>query len=69
MTPLETNKNRDLSNVAYAPKREVYEKSDFKITKAIAENYDTWDENKVDTRQKRLADTAAGVWRIDFGDA
>ncbi len=67
MTPLETNRNRDLGNGAYRTKQAVYRQSDFQITSAIAERYETWDEQTVETRQRHLADVAAGIWRIEFG--
>ena len=67
MTPLETNRNRDLGNGDYATKRSVYQQSCFQITQAIAEHYDRWDEQKIESRQRQLANIAAGVWRIDLG--
>lgn len=64
MTPLEKNRNRDIGASDYQTKRPVYEESSFKITRAIAEHYDSWDERKIEARQKKMADIAAGLWRI-----
>jgi hypothetical protein len=67
MTPLESAGNRDVGNGGYSLKRPIYGQSDFRITQAIAEHYEIWDEHKIEARQKKMADVAAGIWRIDFG--
>lgn len=67
MTPLEANRNRDLGNGDYATKRSVYQESTFQITRAIAEHYETWDEQKIDSRQTQMATIAAGIWKIEIG--
>ncbi|MEL6492358.1 MAG: HNH endonuclease family protein [Cyanobacteria bacterium J06621_3] len=62
MTPLETKPNREIGNASYAEKKGVFEKSDFQITRVIsrgegfanAQHYDTWDEQKIESRQKQL---------------
>jgi hypothetical protein len=66
MTPLETNRNRDIGNGSYVSKRSVYEQSCFQITRAVAEHYDTWDEQKIESRQRQLAGIAAGIWKVEF---
>ena len=68
MTPLETKPNRDIGNAGYEVERSVFEESDFAITQAIAQHYDTWDEQKIESRQKQLAKIAASIWRIEFGN-
>lgn len=66
MTPLETKPNRQVGNASYAEKRATFEESTFQMTRAIAQHYDTWDEQKIESRQKQLAKAAASIWRIDF---
>lgn len=67
MTLLETGRNRELGNADYDAKRHVYSHSDFQITSAIAEHYDSWDGQKIEARQIQLAKTAADIWKIGFG--
>ena len=67
MTPLEAARNREVGNADYVVKRAVYEQSVFQITRAVAEHYDVWDEWKIASRQQRMADVAAAIWRVNFG--
>ncbi len=67
MTPLEMSTNQKIGNAEYSLKRKAYAGSKFQITRAVAENYDSWDEYKVAARQQSLAKIASGIWRIDFG--
>jgi len=67
MTPLEAGRNREMGNVGYTAKRPIYQQSAFQITRAVAEHYDRWDEQKIESRQKQLATVAASIWKIDFG--
>jgi uncharacterized protein with ParB-like and HNH nuclease domain len=64
MTMLDSKQNRIIGNADYAKKRAVYEESEFGITRAIAKHYDSWDENKINSRQSVMADVAAGIWKI-----
>jgi hypothetical protein len=66
LTPLETGKNRSVGNASYAVKRDAYRQSAFRITQAVAEHYETWDEQKIESRQSQLATVAASIWKIDF---
>ena len=66
MTLLEAGKNRDSGNQAYAIKRKSYLESALRTTKAVAENYEAWDESAVESRQKQLAKAASGIWKINF---
>lgn len=67
MTPLESSMNRALGNQDYEAKKSVYAQSAFQITRAIPEHYDSWNEQKIEARQKQLANIAAGIWRMEFG--
>lgn len=66
MTPLEVTANRKIGNQGFEKKCETFATSQFKITRAIAEHYDTWGEKEVEKRQSQLANRAAGIWRLEF---
>lgn len=66
ITPLETSLNKDIGNKIYQEKLPAYIKSDFIITKKIAELYaEEWGEININSRQKQLANIACGIWRIE----
>lgn len=68
MTPLEAGLNREVGNAGYEVKREAYRNSDFQLTRAVAEHYDIWDEQKIDSRQQQMANVASAIWRVEFND-
>jgi len=67
MTLLEAGLNRDIGNADFTVKSAAYQQSCFQQTQAIVQHYDVWNEAKVASRQKQLADKAAQIWRINFG--
>lgn len=67
ITVLETRLNKEVGNHSYQKKAPIYKKSAFSIAKNLPDNYDEWDENKVNARQKHMANIASAIWRIDNG--
>lgn len=63
---LNTVSNREAGNASYTEKRPVYGDSEFAITRRIAEEYDTWNVDKVRSHQNWMARQATAVWRIEF---
>lgn len=66
MTLLKTNVNRDLGNAAFSDKSATYGQSEFVTTKKIAEDYDEWTADKIQSRQQWMARQAISIWRIAF---
>ena len=65
MTLLEAGKNRDLGNVSFSEKKAVYKKSTVPMTVEIGNlDLEEWTENCIDTRQKKMANEAKGIWKI-----
>ena len=58
--------NREAGNKAFAEKRAVYGRSEFSITKGLSEEYDTWNVDKIRSRQNWMARQATAIWRIEF---
>ena len=64
LTLLEKKLNRVVGTLSYAEKIIYFHQSNSQITNKIAENYDSWNEDKVSTRQKEFAKDAKSIWRI-----
>jgi len=64
MTPLEAKANRDIGIKPYKEKRPVLERSDFEITRRLAEEHREWSSDRIVSRQKWLANQATAIWRI-----
>lgn len=65
MTLLESARNRDLGNQSYAEKRTVYAQSGFVLTRKLAEESAEWTPDRIASRQRQMAQTAVGRWRLD----
>jgi hypothetical protein len=65
MTLMEVGRNRDLGAAAYDVKREVYGASTYALTRRIAEENDDWTPERVEQRQRWMANQATAIWRVD----
>jgi len=66
MCLLERTKNRTLGNKPYDEKKSVYRDSVYTTTQRIPDDYEAWDEDAINRRQRRLSNIAATIWRIEF---
>ncbi len=67
LTLLEPELNRALGSNAYPEKREVYARSRYALTTAVAYSaLEEWTPVHVDARARALASQAANIWRSDF---
>lgn len=64
LTLLEKNLNRDIENSNFEVKKEVFKKSNSKFTAKIIDDFETWDENKLISRQRDMAKYAKSIWKI-----
>ena len=67
MTPMDASSNRNLGNMTFADKLEVYRNSKFMVTRTL-EDYREWTPSSIERRQKYLADQAAAIWRLSEFD-
>jgi len=63
-TLLTKTENRDIGNKNYEVKKPVFENSKFVLTQNIAKHADSWDIEKIEQRQQKLAKTAKEVWKL-----
>lgn len=65
MILLEYVKNKNLGNVPFSEKKEVYAQSTIPSTKELGESeIQEWTENEINKRQQKLAKKALGIWRF-----
>lgn len=64
MVMLESSVNRDIGNGAYAEKRDALRASAVSLTRRLAEENDDWTPERLQARQKQLANLATTVWRV-----
>lgn len=64
MVMLETGKNKDLGNQAYAKKRDVLKSSGILLTRRLAVENEDWTPSRLMKRQEQMAKMATSVWRI-----
>lgn len=65
MCLLEKTLNRELQNVAYRDKIDVYARSSYLSANDISESYEEWNESTIVNRQRKMAKLAKTIWRID----
>ena len=66
LTLLEKGRNRGLANSDFKTKRtNAYSKSSLQINQGLAK-LSTWDDRQIEERCKRLAISAAKIWRVNY---
>ncbi len=64
LTLLEKKLNREADQLQYHEKLNYFKQSKSELTKAIANEYETWNEAKLAARQRDLAKHAKAIWKI-----
>lgn len=64
LTFLLNTDNISISNGEYLQKVDVYQNCDLKITKTISQEFDHWDYETIEERQKKMAEIAKGIWQL-----
>jgi len=64
LTLLEKRLNKEASTLPFEEKVLFFNQSNCKLTLAISEHYDSWNEDKISARQRQLAKEAKSIWRL-----
>lgn len=64
-TLLEKKINLEAGKLPYSEKVNFFKKSNSKLTQSLSEHYETWNEDKLASRQRELAKHAKSIWKID----
>lgn len=65
-TLLESHLNRECDTLAFDKKKQIYQRSQYKMTNTI--NYNDWTPTSLENRQKDLAKKASSIWRVPYSD-
>ena len=65
MTLLKASQNREIGNAPYEKKLPIYRQSAYRITRDLAEQYEQWKPDCIDSRQRDMASAAVRIWRIE----
>lgn len=66
LTLLELKLNKEAGNKSVDEKLDIYKKSQYDMTKEIAERWNNWGENEIKTRQREFAEIATSIWRSEY---
>lgn len=61
---LEKKLNREADTLNYESKKLFFKQSNCNLTKSLPEDYETWTEAKITSRQRELAKAAKSIWTI-----
>ena len=56
--------NKELKQKSFAEKQEILSKTNYQINQNIGD-YPDWDSGSVESRQKRMAELAKDLWKIE----
>lgn len=66
LTLLEPKLNKEASNMPFNRKIEIYKRSQFGITREIAERWENWGFTQIKQRQREFAKLATSIWATNY---